>query len=164
MKLQQDGRVSRLIGNQDVLLLLSVIWILQLTRKDSQRLPDAGLMQELLTQRSAMPSLVWAVHNAILISECIFQLLESFWSNNTFPNAPWCHFYPFWRIDWWCEKLTRQVSSSCTEAAHPWKYTWRDKRARLLPRREICDSHSQHTYRRTNNTICCYVFAHVLTH
>lgn len=71
---------------------------------------------------------------------------------------------PFWHIDWCCENLTRQVRSSCTEAAHPWKYTWHDKRARLHPSRETCDSHSQHTYKRTNNTICCYVFAHVLAH
>lgn len=135
-KLQQDGRVSRVIGNRDVLILLSVIWILQLTRKDSQRLPDAGLMQELLTQQSPMPRVVWAVHNAILISECIFQLLEILWSNNYFLNASWCHFSPslaYWLVVWEADtagKLqlhqgstslkVRLTWQACTTTSKPW--------------------------------------------
>lgn len=67
---------------------------------------------------------------------------------------------------WWYQKVTQQASFSCTKSPHTWRDTWRDKCEWLRSGRgrKICDSHSKHTHRWTNNTICCYVCTHVPTH
>lgn len=73
---------------EDVLFFLLVIGILQLTQKDSQRLPDAGLMQVRLTQQPVMPRVAQAVHNRFLFWHAAYSAITGILGEyNYFRNA-----------------------------------------------------------------------------
>lgn len=73
---------------EDVLFFLLVIWILQLTEKDSQRLPDAGLMQVRLTQQPVMPRVAQAVYNRFRFWHAAYSAITAILGEyNYFKNA-----------------------------------------------------------------------------
>lgn len=148
---------------EDVLFFLLVIWILQLTQKDSQRLPDAGLMQVRLTQQPVMPRVAQAVHNRFLFWHAAYSaitgILEEY---NYFINAS---ISPLLIV---VAVMSEGDTAGKLQLHWGTTYicTWRDKCTWLRSGggREIWYSHSKHTHRQTNDTICCYVCTHVPTH
>lgn len=103
---------------------------------------------------------------SFLVNAAYSTVTGIFWSNNDFMNALWCNFYPCWHNDWWCQKVTEQVSSSCTGATHTVKIHLRwqvcTSISKRWPGRSVIFTVNKHTDRLI--TPFAVMYAHMFSH